>query len=318
MQPALYASVQACLIALSDLHLAHTYRARDAVARADVTMRRVSTLIVLGSGLHGVRPCNASCGLADTGLTQAPLHRAGGHTAEMLALTARLDKQRYSPRCYVVAATDRMGQAKAEAAEAGKVRQCQAEQACGPRPQASCAGRGRRPWCARYHGAVRLGSHTSPPCGPRWWRCAQPLRSSSPSSPSWCGHAHHAPRSAAPLRCVGEGVSRPRPPQVLVNGPGTCVPVCLAALAYRYVRSRQSLNCPQRRAHGRRPTRRNTRRLLLWRRCWVVYVESIARVDTLSLSGRILYDARVADRVFVQWPQLLGRYPRALCVGRLY
>ncbi len=78
------------------------------------------------------------------------------------------------------------------------------------------------------------------------------------------------------------------------------------------------LERPQRRAHSRRPTRRNTRRLLLWRRCWVVYVESIARVDTLSLSGRILYDARIADRVFVQWPQLLGRYPRALCVGRLY
>lgn len=53
---------------------------------------------------------------------------------------------------------------------------------------------------------------------------------------------HHAPRSFVPLRCVGVGVSRPRPPQVLVNGPGTCVPVCLAALTYRCVRSRQSLN----------------------------------------------------------------------------
>ena len=44
--------------------------------------------------------------------------RAGGHTAEMLTLTAHLDKQRYSPRCYVVAATDRMGEAKANAVEA--------------------------------------------------------------------------------------------------------------------------------------------------------------------------------------------------------
>ena len=207
----------------------------------------------------------------------------------MLALTARLDKQRYSPRCYVVAATDRMGEAKAEAAEAGQVRRRQAEQAFRPRPQASPAGRGRRPWCAGYREAARLGSHTSPPYGPRWWRCARPFPSSSPSSPSWCGRARHAPRFVAPLRCVGEGVSTPRPPQVLVNGPGTCVPVCLAALAYRCVRCRQA---------------------------W--YVESIARVDTLSLSGRILYEARVADRVFVQWPQLLVRYPRALCVGRLY
>ena len=54
-------------------------------------------------------------------------------------------------------------------------------------------------------------------------------------------------------------------------------------------------------------------RLVLWRRCWLVYVESIARVDTLSLSGKILY--RIADQMFVQWPQLQHKYPRALCVG---
>ena len=36
----------------------------------------------------------------------------------MLTLTAHLDKQRYTPRCYVVAASDRMGEAKANAVEA--------------------------------------------------------------------------------------------------------------------------------------------------------------------------------------------------------
>ena len=57
-------------------------------------------------------------------------------------------------------------------------------------------------------------------------------------------------------------------------------------------------------------------RLLLWRPCRLVYVESIARVDTLSLSGKILY--KIADQFFVQWPQLQAKYPRALFVGRLY
>lgn len=36
----------------------------------------------------------------------------------MLTLTAHLNKQRYTPRCYVVAASDRMGEAKANAVEA--------------------------------------------------------------------------------------------------------------------------------------------------------------------------------------------------------
>ncbi len=44
---------------------------------------------------------------------------AGGHTAEMLALVAHMDKQRYSPRCYVVSRTDAMGAQKALTAEQG-------------------------------------------------------------------------------------------------------------------------------------------------------------------------------------------------------
>ena len=41
----------------------------------------------------------------------------GGHTAEMLALVGQLDREKYSPRTYVVASTDRMGAQKAQAAE---------------------------------------------------------------------------------------------------------------------------------------------------------------------------------------------------------
>ncbi len=42
---------------------------------------------------------------------------AGGHTAEMLTLLGALQPQRYAPRCYVIAATDRMGASKARAFE---------------------------------------------------------------------------------------------------------------------------------------------------------------------------------------------------------
>lgn len=49
----------------------------------------------------------------------------------------------------------------------------------------------------------------------------------------------------------------------------------------------------------------------------IVYVESIARVEKLSMSGLILYKTRVADAIFVQWPELQSRYPRSLYAGRI-
>lgn len=52
--------------------------------------------------------------------------------------------------------------------------------------------------------------------------------------------------------------------------------------------------------------------------CRIVYVESIARVQRLSLSGRILHLSRVADALFVQWPEMAARFPGTTYAGRLY
>jgi len=79
------------------------------------------------------------------------------------------------------------------------------------------------------------------------------------------------------------------PDVVMANGPGTCVPVVFAA----YV----------------------TRALCL-RDVKVMYSESFACVDHLSLSGRLVY--YFADYFTVQWPQLLELYPKAQYAGRLY
>ncbi|KAF9623996.1 hypothetical protein IFM89_007694 [Coptis chinensis] len=49
----------------------------------------------------------------------------------------------------------------------------------------------------------------------------------------------------------------------------------------------------------------------------IFYVESIARVRKLSLSGLLLYKLQMADQFFVQWPQLEKKYPRAHYVGCL-
>ena len=72
------------------------------------------------------------------------------------------------------------------------------------------------------------------------------------------------------------------PDLVLVNGPGTCVPVAAAAFLLRVL--------------GLGSAR-------------IVFAESFCRVTSLSLTGKLLYP--VADRFVVLWPELAERYSRA-------
>ncbi|KAK6151488.1 hypothetical protein DH2020_014123 [Rehmannia glutinosa] len=81
-----------------------------------------------------------------------------------------------------------------------------------------------------------------------------------------------------------------RPQVILCNGPGTCIPLCVIAFFFKVLGIRWSS---------------------------IFYVESIARVRRLSLSGLLLYKLRMVDQLFVQWPQLKSKYPRANYVGRL-
>uniref|UniRef100_A0A3P9NFC3 UDP-N-acetylglucosamine transferase subunit ALG14 n=2 Tax=Poecilia reticulata TaxID=8081 RepID=A0A3P9NFC3_POERE len=83
-------------------------------------------------------------------------------------------------------------------------------------------------------------------------------------------------------------VFRLQPDVVLCNGPGTCVPLCMTGLLLR---------------------------ILGIKKVGIVYVESICRVQTLSLTGRILY--LVSDYFFVQWSSLRDKYPKAIFLGRI-
>ncbi|XP_053487105.1 UDP-N-acetylglucosamine transferase subunit ALG14 homolog isoform X1 [Ictalurus furcatus] len=83
-------------------------------------------------------------------------------------------------------------------------------------------------------------------------------------------------------------VFRLRPDMVLCNGPGTCIPLCAAGLLLG---------------------------ILGLKRVLLVYVESICRVESLSLSGKILY--HLADYFFVQWKPLQNKYPRSIYIGRI-
>lgn len=88
-------------------------------------------------------------------------------------------------------------------------------------------------------------------------------------------------------------VFRIKPELLLVNGPGTCVPVCLMVFIL-------------------------SRILFLIPKCKIVYVESICRVKKLSLTGNILYYLRIADSLIVQWPELNRKYPNTVYLGRLF
>lgn len=70
-------------------------------------------------------------------------------------------------------------------------------------------------------------------------------------------------------------VATRRPRLLLVNGPGTCLPLCVAATAWNF---------------------------LGWTATRIVFVESVCRVRSLSLTGKLLFP--LAHRFVVQWPEL--------------
>lgn len=80
---------------------------------------------------------------------------------------------------------------------------------------------------------------------------------------------------------------RVKPDLVLCNGPGTCVPICISALLLGILGIKKVI---------------------------IVYVESICRVEHLSLSGKILF--HLSDYFIVQWPTLKEKYPKSVYLGQ--
>lgn len=83
-----------------------------------------------------------------------------------------------------------------------------------------------------------------------------------------------------------------KPEVLLLNGPGTCLPICFILFVF-------------------------SRILCILPRARIVFVESICRVKSLSLTGKLFYHLRVVDDFIVQWPELKQAYPRSVYLGRL-
>ncbi|KAL1757564.1 glycosyltransferase family 1 protein [Schizophyllum commune] len=173
---------------------------------------------------------------------------SGGHTSEALALLSGLDFDRYTPRTYYISEGDALSAQKA----------IDLENAKGPRSAFS----------------LRML--------PRARRVHQPLLTVPLS-------AMRSFRACVYYMTVAPFTSKNPVADVLIlNGPGTCCTLALAA----YVNKFFGLRCPR-----------------------VIYVESFARVKGLSLTGKILRS--FADRFIVQWPQVLQDGGRGECYGCL-
>jgi len=83
-------------------------------------------------------------------------------------------------------------------------------------------------------------------------------------------------------------VLRARPSLLLCNGPGTCIPICASALLLR---------------------------VLGIKYVTIIYAESVCRVKSLSMSGKIMI--HFADQFLVQWPQMAKLFPKATYIGRV-
>ena len=93
------------------------------------------------------------------------------------------------------------------------------------------------------------------------------------------------------------------PDLILTNGPGTGVCVIAASIILRFF----GLSGPKSGLDKDRPTGTAEMR--------TIFIESWARVKTLSLSGKILLP--IVDRFLVQWPGLQGKGEKAEYVGAL-
>lgn len=164
---------------------------------------------------------------------------SGGHTAEMLALTAGLNHKLYTPRIYVMANTDKISQTKVLAQESISVDFQILEV---PRSREV-----RQSYASSVFSTLRAT-----------WSCV-------------------------PI------VWQLRPDVVLTNGPGTCVPIVAIVWLLRLI--------------GVNPCVK------------LVFVESYCRVQSVSLSGKILQ--WLVDLFVVQWPGLAAKTNRSSYLGKL-
>lgn len=50
----------------------------------------------------------------------------------------------------------------------------------------------------------------------------------------------------------------------------------------------------------------------------VIYIESFAKINDPTITGKLIYKKKIADRFYVQWESMLEYYPNAIYKGGIY
>lgn len=198
---------------------------------------------------------------------------SGGHTAEMLSMLRRmpLDPNTYTFRTYIVTSGDSFSASKAAEFEAT----LHAQYKDSKHTQNQHYEIITVPRARRVHQSYLTAPFSTIHC---FWACLQVLR----------GRHADEPRSK-------RDVTSPYPDLILTNGPATAVCVVLGAKLLRFWIALSALLLLK-------PSRTITPSTSA---LCTVFIESWARVTTLSLSGKILLP--FVDRFLVQWPNLEGK-----------
>ncbi|KAI8606284.1 oligosaccharide biosynthesis protein Alg14 like-domain-containing protein [Dissophora ornata] len=216
---------------------------------------------------------------------------SGGHTAEMLQLVSGLDTTKYSPRHYVVGWDDSSSVEKVQQLEATRNQrdvtatfQRRHETQTGSEEGDLNGYTIHRIPRSRY---VHQSMLTTPFTLAKSLLVAMPLikRLTCLSKASVSQAQSRSSTSTLEIDMVQ------RRSVLLMNGPGTCFALALAVIGARM------LGVPDEQTPD------------------LAFVESFARVKTLSLAGRLLYP--LCDVFLVQWPGLAEKYPRAEYIGTL-
>ena len=202
----------------------------------DLNVLGISAILVIVAYLYVTSAFRITSKCKPSTISTMIVLGSGGHTCEMLKLVSALDKEKYTPRTYIVATSDSFSQQKAVEFD--------------PKAHVVTVPRSRE-------------------VGQSWLTTV--ITTIYASLASYNVMLTHKPRL------------------VLCNGPGTCVPVC--AIAWL-----------------------NSRVLRISSEVKIVFVESVCRVTTMSLSGRILM--WFADAVMVQWPELAEKYRGSRYISR--
>ncbi|KAE8267804.1 hypothetical protein A4X09_0g4537 [Tilletia walkeri] len=221
---------------------------------------------------------------------------SGGHTAEMLKLVSALDPVRYTERVYFVSHGDQFSTRKAYELETSIIADRE--------PNIKTESQRGKANADSSHSSLASSRHRVVVEElPRARRVHQSF-ATTPLSAAHClivciehvllrpivAYWRNGPRRRRPSPQSGVPSEEIRKDDIfadllLLNGPGTCVPLVLAV----YIRKMLGLHSPH-----------------------MMYVESFARVRSLSLSAKLLRG--LVDTFVVQWPEAS---PGAQCRGWL-